>query len=229
MSIESVIPSKHPIHCCHLVLPPSIFPSVRVFSNQSVLHNKWPKYWSFRFNISPSSEYSGLISCRMYWLESPRDSQESSPTLQFKSINSSALSFLYSPTLTSIHDCWKQISRFSCWELSSDPLGETTPPGWRSHSDPIPWPPGPLWTHPRPAAECELTAWTSPFESHYSLFCGLSPQCVSVWIRHVHFKLLELEGTHPACVASWPALQPALGFTPVLARSAVVRHHDWGA
>ena len=114
MSIESVMPSNHLILCHPLLLPPSIFPSIRVFSNKSVLHIRWPKYWSFNFNISPSSEYSGLISFRIDWLVgspcSPRDSQESSPTPQFKSINSLALSFLYSPTLTSIHDYWKNHS-----------------------------------------------------------------------------------------------------------------------
>ena len=98
MSIESVMSSNHLILCCPLLLPPSIFPSIRVFSNESVLHIRWPKYWSFSFNISPSNEYLGLISFRMDWLDllaSPRDSQESSPTPQFKSINSSVLSFLY--------------------------------------------------------------------------------------------------------------------------------------
>ena len=68
MSIESVIPSNHLILCCLLLLP-SIFPSIRVFSNESVLCIRWPKYWSFSFNISPSSEYSGLISFRMDWLD----------------------------------------------------------------------------------------------------------------------------------------------------------------
>ena len=67
MSIESVIPSNHLILCCPLLLPPSIFPSIRVFSNESVLHIRWPKYWSF--NINPSNEYSGLISFRMDWLD----------------------------------------------------------------------------------------------------------------------------------------------------------------
>ena len=98
MSIRSVMPSNHLILCRPLLLPPSIFPSIRVFSNESVLHIRWPKYWSFSFNISPSNEYLGLISFRMDWLDllaSPRDSQESSPTPQFKSINSSVLSFLY--------------------------------------------------------------------------------------------------------------------------------------
>ena len=72
MSIESVMPSNHLILCCPLLLPPSmmlIFPSIRVFSKESVLHIRWPKYWSFSFNISPSNEYSGLISFKMDWLD----------------------------------------------------------------------------------------------------------------------------------------------------------------
>ena len=68
MSVESVMPSNHLISCCPL-LPPSIFPSIRVFSSESVLHIRWPKYWSFNFSISPSNEYSGLISFRMDWLD----------------------------------------------------------------------------------------------------------------------------------------------------------------
>ena len=91
----------------------SVFPSIRVFSNKLDLHIRWPKYWSFSFSISPSNEYSGLISFRIDWLDllaCPRDSQESSPTPQFNSINSSALSFLYSPTLPSMHDYWKNHS-----------------------------------------------------------------------------------------------------------------------
>ena len=92
MLIESVMPSNHLILCRPILLLPSVFPSIRVFSNESALHIRWPKYWSFSFNISPSNEYSGLISFRMDWLDlcSPRDSQESSPTPQFISINSSA-------------------------------------------------------------------------------------------------------------------------------------------
>ena len=93
--------------------PLSIFPSIRVFSNESVLCIWWPEYWSFSFSISPSSEYSGLISFRMHWLDvhgCPRDSQEPSLTPQFKRISSSVLSFLYSTTLTSMHDCWKNHS-----------------------------------------------------------------------------------------------------------------------
>ena len=68
-SIESVMPSSHLILCHPLLLPPSVFPSIRVFSNESVLRIRWPKYWSFSFSISPSNEYSGLISFRMDWLE----------------------------------------------------------------------------------------------------------------------------------------------------------------
>ena len=69
MSIESVMTSNHPILCCPLLLPPSIFPSIRIFSNESVLHIGWPKYWSFSFSISSSNEYSGLISFRSDWLD----------------------------------------------------------------------------------------------------------------------------------------------------------------
>ena len=69
MSFELVMPSNHLILCHPLLLPPSIVPSIRVFSNESVLCSRWPKYWSFSFNISPSNEYSGLISFRMDWLD----------------------------------------------------------------------------------------------------------------------------------------------------------------
>ena len=113
MSVESVMPSNHLILCHPLILLPSIFPNIRVFSSESVLHIRWPKCWSFSFSISPSNEYSGLISFRMDWVGSPcspKDSQESSPTPQFKSISSLVLSFLYSPTPTSIHNCWKNRS-----------------------------------------------------------------------------------------------------------------------
>ena len=71
ISIESVMPSNRLILCRPLLLPPSIFPSIRVFSNESVLYIRWPKYWSFSFSISPSNEYSGLISFRMDWLDLP--------------------------------------------------------------------------------------------------------------------------------------------------------------
>ena len=112
MSIESVMPSNHLILCCPLLLPPSIFPSIRVFSNESVLHSRWPKYWSFSFSVSPSNEYSGLISFRMDWLDllAVQGTLKSSPAPQFKITNSLALSFLYGPTLTFIHDYWKNCS-----------------------------------------------------------------------------------------------------------------------
>ena len=105
MSIESVMPSSHLILCCPLLLLPPIPPSIRVFSNESTLRIRWPKYWSFSFNISPSNEHPGLISLRMDWLDL-LDSQEPYPIPQFKNINFSVLSFLHSPTLTSIHDHW---------------------------------------------------------------------------------------------------------------------------
>ena len=110
--IESVMPSNHFILCHSLLLLPSIFPSIQVFSNESAVCIRWPKYWSFSFNISPTNEHPGLISFRMDWLEllAVQGTQESSPTPQFKRINSSALSFLHSLTLTSIHDYWKNHS-----------------------------------------------------------------------------------------------------------------------
>ena len=110
MSIESMMPSKHLILCCPLLLP-SIFPSIRVFSNELILHIKWPKYWSFSSSISPSNEYSGLISFRIDWFDlfAIQGTLKSLPAPQFESINSLAFS-LYGSTLTSIHDCWKNHS-----------------------------------------------------------------------------------------------------------------------
>ena len=105
MSIESVMPSNHLILCCPLLLQPSIFPSIRVFSNEFALCIRWPEYWSF--SISPFSEESGLISFRIDWfdlLAIQGTLQESSPAPQSESINSSVLSFLYGPTLTSTRD-----------------------------------------------------------------------------------------------------------------------------
>ena len=109
MSIESVMPSNHLILCRPLLLPPSIFPSITIFSDESILPIRWPKYWNFSFSISPSTEYSGLILFRLDWLDllAVQGTLKSSQTLQFKSISSSVLSFLYSPSLTSIHDYWK--------------------------------------------------------------------------------------------------------------------------
>ena len=109
LCIELVMPSSHLILYHPLLLLPSIAPSIRVFSNESALRIRWPKYWSFCFNISPYNEHPGLVSFRMDWLDLLAV-QGSSPAPQFKSINSSALSFLHSPTLTSIHDHWKSHS-----------------------------------------------------------------------------------------------------------------------
>ena len=117
MSIESVLPSSHLILCRPLLLQPSISPSIRVFSRESVLCIRWPKYWSFSFSISPSNGYSGLTSFRMDWLDLlavPRDSQESSPAPQFESIISLVFSLLYDPILISIHDYWKNYC-FDIW------------------------------------------------------------------------------------------------------------------
>ena len=112
MSIESVTPCNHLVFCRPLLLLPSIFPSIKVFSNESVFCIRWAKYWSFSFSISPSSEYSGLISFRMDWLDllAVQATLNFSPTPQFKGINSLVLSFLYSPTLTSTHDYCKNHS-----------------------------------------------------------------------------------------------------------------------
>ena len=112
ISTESVMPSNHLILCRPLFLLPSVFPSIRVFSNESTCHIRWPKYWSISFSISPSSEHPGLIS--FIWtgwisLQSRLLSRVFSNTT-VQNINSSGLSFLYSPTLTSIHDHWKNNS-----------------------------------------------------------------------------------------------------------------------
>ena len=95
MSIKPVIPSNHLILCHPLLKLPSIFPSIRIFSNEVVLRIRWPKYWSFSFSICASSEYSGLISFRMDWLDllALQETLESSPTPHFKSINSLVHSF----------------------------------------------------------------------------------------------------------------------------------------
>ena len=120
MSSELVILSSSLILCRPLILLPPILSSIRVSSNESTVCMRWPKYWSFSFSISPSNEHPGLISFRMDWLDLLAvpgtlksllsTGWESSPTPQFKSNNSSALSFLHSPTLTSIHDHWKNHS-----------------------------------------------------------------------------------------------------------------------
>ena len=110
MSTELVMPSNHLI-LCHppLLLLPSIFPSIRVFSNESVLRIRWPKYWSFSFSISPSSEYSGLISFRMDWLDLLAVQGTLKSLLQHHSSKASILRCsAFFPTLISIHDYWKK-------------------------------------------------------------------------------------------------------------------------
>ena len=104
---QSVVPSNHLILCCPLLLLLSILPSIRVFSNELPLRIRWPKCWSFKFSISPSNEHSELTSFRIDWFDLLAVQGTLKSLLQqFKSINSSAFSFLYSPTLTSIYDCW---------------------------------------------------------------------------------------------------------------------------
>ena len=109
MSIELVMPSNHLILCRPILLP-STLPSFRVFSNESALYIRWPKYWSFSFSISPSNEHPGLISFRMDWLDLLVVHGTLKSLLQHHSARVSVLSFLYSPTLTSLHDYWKNHS-----------------------------------------------------------------------------------------------------------------------
>ena len=121
MSIESVMPSSHLILCCLLLLLPPIPPSIRIFSNESALRMRWPKYWSFSFSISPSNEHPGLI-FRMDWLDLLAVQGTLKSLLQHHSSKSSIFllfSFLHSPTLTSIHDHWKNHSLDQmdlCWQ-----------------------------------------------------------------------------------------------------------------
>ena len=102
MSIKSVMPSSHLILCCPLLLLPPIPPSIRVFSSESNLHTTWLKYWTFSFSMSPSNEYPELISFRMHWLDLLALQRTCKSLFQHHS--SKVLSFLHSPTLTSIHD-----------------------------------------------------------------------------------------------------------------------------
>ena len=113
MPIELMMPSSHLILCRPLLLQPSIFPSIRVFSNESVLLIRWPKDWSFSFSISPSNEYSGLISFSMYWLDRLAVQGTLKSLLQHHSSKLSILqhsAFFYGLTLTSMHDYWENLS-----------------------------------------------------------------------------------------------------------------------
>ena len=124
MSLKPVMSSNHLI-LCHPVLLSSIFPSIRVFSNEWFLCIRWSKYWSFSFIISPSNEYSGLISFRIDWFDLPVVQGTLKNLLQhhsLKSINSSMLSLLSGSTLTSIHDYWKNHSfdYMDFWQQNND-------------------------------------------------------------------------------------------------------------
>ena len=113
MSIESVMPSSHLILCRPLLLLPPIPPSIKVFSNESTLCKRWPKYCSFSFSITPSNEYPGLISFRMDWLDLLAVQGTLRSLLQHHSSKASILrhsAFFHSPTLTYIHDHWKNHS-----------------------------------------------------------------------------------------------------------------------
>ena len=110
MSIELVMPSNHLILCRPLLFLPSIFLSINVFLNESILHIRWPKFWSFSFNISPSNEYSGLISFRKDWLDFLAVQGTLKSLLQHHNSKAPTLwcsAFFIVPTLTSIHDYWK--------------------------------------------------------------------------------------------------------------------------
>ena len=119
-----MMPSNHLIFCYPLLLLPSIFPSIRVFSNELALRIRWPKYQSFSSSISPSNEYYRLISFRMDWLDllAVGGILKSSPTPQFKSINSSALSLLSGPTLTTIREMEGNKSSFEKEDPEEGPL-----------------------------------------------------------------------------------------------------------
>ena len=113
MSIQLVMPSNNLILCHPLLLLPSVLPSIRVFSNESVLHIRWTKYWSFSFSISPSNEYSGWISFRIDWFGLLAVQGTLKSLLQHHSSKASLLwhsAFFYCPALTSIHYCWKNNS-----------------------------------------------------------------------------------------------------------------------
>ena len=120
MSIESVMPSNHLIFCCPLLLLLPNLPSIRVFSNESTPRMRWPKYWSFSFNISLSNEHPGLISFRKDWLDLLAVQGTLKSLLQHhNSKASSALSFLYSPTLICIHDHWSLLTKSLLFNMLS--------------------------------------------------------------------------------------------------------------
>jgi len=133
MSFESVTPSNHLKLNHTLLLLPSIFLTVRVFSNESALCIMWPNYWTFNFSISPSNEYSGVISLRIDLLSKGLSSVFSSTT--FKSINSLSLSLFYGPNLTSVHDQWRNQSQLVHCPLSPSSSGSLV----QLHFLPLQW------------------------------------------------------------------------------------------
>ena len=148
------MPSNRLILCHPLLLLPSVFPSIKIFSKELALCIRWPKYWSFSFSISPSNEHSGLISFRMDWfgLFAVQGTLKNPPIPQLKSINSWAFSFLHSPALTSIHDpltrqtfvgkvmslLFNMLSRRRQWHPTPVPLPGKSH-GWRSLVGCSPW------------------------------------------------------------------------------------------
>ena len=120
MSIELVMPSKHPILCPSLLLLPSIFPSLRVFSNESALCIRWPKYWSFSFSISPSNEYSGLISFRIDWFDLFAVQVTLKSLLQHPNLRASILWYTVYNRARSIH-------RFYRWDMIHRRAGKSSP------------------------------------------------------------------------------------------------------
>ena len=127
MSIELIMPSNHLILCCPLLLLPSIFPSIRVLSTKLALCIRWSRYWNFSFSISHSNAYSGLISfiirifIRIDWFDllAIQGTLKSLPQYQFESISSLVLGLLYGPTLTFVHNYWKNHSfdyMDLCWQ-----------------------------------------------------------------------------------------------------------------
>ena len=142
MSIESVMPSNHLILCHSLLLLPSIFPSIRVFPNESALHIRWPKYWSFSFNIGPSNEYSGLVSFRMDWLDLLAVQRTLKSLLQHHSLKASVLQrsgfftiqlfivrhifYVYQLVITAKTSKQSSLNNWLCTNISHDPQGQET-------------------------------------------------------------------------------------------------------
>ena len=180
MSIELVMPSHHLI-LCHPLLPPSIIPSIRVFSNESVLHIRWPKYWSFSFSISPSNEYSGLISFRMDWLD-------------FLVVEGSLKSLLqYHSSKASVLQCFSSV-QFSC-SVMSDSLWphesqHSRPPCLSPTAGVYPNScPSSRWCHPTISSSVTPSLPAFDLSQHHGIFQWISSS-------HQVAKVLELQLQH---------------------------------